>query len=392
MERVQILHVDIATRIPALSSGTEACLVIFWWNDCPVGQVETRGPAGRCLDLEALIASAVAPDVLERAQGIVGAETLSSPALLPPASVIICTRDRPESLAQCLAALPRQTFRPAQVIVVDNASRDGRTKEVALAAGVDYIREDRPGLGVARNTGTKQATGEIVAYTDDDVVLHPRWLERMVGAFGTSPVAAVTGLVLPAELETEPQCYFQTYWGFGRGYRPIDFGPEFFTSNPAYGCPAWEIGAGASMAFRRDIFTKVGFFDERLGVGRAGCSEDSEYWHRILGSGGVCRYEPTAVAFHYHRRDFAGLSKQIYLYLRGHVAALLVQYERSGNRANLRRAFVWMPRYLGSRVVKRLAGRGSELDRFVLREMAGYVSGLAYYMRQPRPGAARRTP
>jgi glycosyltransferase involved in cell wall biosynthesis len=245
---------------------------------------------------------------------------------------------------------PRQTLRPTQVIVVDNASRDGRTKEAALAARVDYVREDHPGLDIARNTGAKQATGEIVAYTDDDVVLHPRWLERMVAAFVTPAVAAVTGLLLPAELETEPQRFFETYWGFGRGYRPIAFGGEFFASDRAYGCPAWEIGAGASMAFRREIFAKADFFDERLDVGAGGCSGDSEYWHRVLSSGGVCRYEPAAVAFDYHRRDAAGLSKQIYYYMRGHAAALLVRYERSGNIGNLRRALISMPRWYTVRV------------------------------------------
>jgi len=391
MERVEILHVDIAKQIPSICFGTHTLLVFFWWNDCPVGQTEPFGTAGRHIDLEGLIASAVASDVIARAQAIVDAETSGLPAEIPPTSVVICTRDRPEELARCLAALPRQTLRPTQVIVVDNASRDGRTKEAALAAGVDYVREDRPGLDIARNTGAKQATGEIVAFTDDDVDLHPRWLERMVAAFVTPAVAAVTGLVLPAELETEPQRYFETHWGFGRGYRPIAFDGEFFASDRAYGCPAWEIGAGASMAFRREIFAKAGFFDERLDVGAAGCSGDSEYWHRVLSSGGVCRYEPAAVAFHYHRRDAAGLSKQIYYYTRGHAAALLVQYERSGNIGNLRRALVSMPWWYTVRVARRLVRRGSERDRFIFREMAGYLSGLAYYMGQPRPDTARRS-
>jgi GT2 family glycosyltransferase len=211
----------------------------------------------------------------------------------------------------------------------------------------------------------------------------------MVAAFERPEIVAATGLVLPAELETQAQRHFETYWGFGRGYRPVEFGPEFFASDRMRGCPVWEIGAGASMAFRRDIFTKAGFFDERLDVGAAGCSGDSEYWHRVLTHGGVCRYEPTAVAFHYHRRDFPGLSKQIFHYMRGHSAALLVQYERSGNVGNLRRAFMSMPWWYAARVGKRLAGGYSERDRFLFREMAGYVSGLAYYMRQPRPSRRR---
>jgi hypothetical protein len=53
---------------------------------------------------------------------------------------------------------------------------------------------------------------------------------------------AVTGLVLPAELETEAQLHFETYWGFGRGYRRIDFSSVFFESDRMRGCPVWEIG------------------------------------------------------------------------------------------------------------------------------------------------------
>jgi GT2 family glycosyltransferase len=121
---------------------------------------------------------------------------------------------------------------------------------------------------------------------------------------------AVTGLVLPAELATEAQLHFETYWGFGRGYRRIDFISVFFESDRMRGCPVWEIGAGANMAFRREVFEKVGLFDERLDVGAAGCSGDSEFWHRVLTHGGVCRYEPGAVAYHFHRRDWAGLSNQ----------------------------------------------------------------------------------
>ena len=117
-----------------------------------------------------------------------------------------------------------QSRGPDQVVVVDNAScDDGRTRAVALAAGVDYVREDRPGLDIARNRGVRAATGDIVAFTDDDVRLHPRWLERLTAAFDADRIMAVTGLVLPAELETPAQIHFEKYWGFGRGYRPDRF-------------------------------------------------------------------------------------------------------------------------------------------------------------------------
>jgi len=73
----------------------------------------------------------------------------------------------------------------------------------------------------------------------------------MTNSFDADHVAAVTGLVLPAELKTAAQQHFETFWSFGRGYRRVDFGQDFFASDRTRGCPAWEIGAGASMAFRR---------------------------------------------------------------------------------------------------------------------------------------------
>src|ERR1700722_14650806 len=109
-----------------------------------------------------------------------------------PVSVVVCTRDRPRELARCLASFSNQTLRPDQIIVVDNASVSDETRQVSLNANVTYLREDRPGLDIARNTGARAATGEIVAYTDDDVVLHPRWLQRLIEAFDAPTIWGAT--------------------------------------------------------------------------------------------------------------------------------------------------------------------------------------------------------
>ena len=376
-----IRHIDVAGDLAAEPPVVGDELLVLWYGDWPVGQLrgrDTAGPAARLRDR-------VPDDVLARAAAGAALERAGRPPDGRKVSVVICTRDRAEDLARCLAALPGQTRVPDQVVVVDNASRDdGRTRAVALAAGVNYVREDRPGLDIARNRGVRTAIGDIIAFTDDDVRLHPRWLERMAAAFDRDHVLAVTGLVLPAELETAAQLHFETYWGFGRGYRPIDFGAEFFRTDRTRGCPAWEIGAGASMAFRRETFRRAGLFDERLDVGAAGCSGDSEYWHRVLFHGGTCRYEPAAAAFHYHRRDFAGLSRQITAYMRGHAAALLVQYERSGNLGSLRRAMATVPAWYARRWLRTLRGR-AERDVLLVEETRGFVSGLLFYLRTPRP-------
>ena len=315
-------------------------------------------------------------------------ETASLSAAPSSVSLVICTRDRPRELARCLASLPEQTRQPDEIVVVDNASLTDETERVCREAGVRYVREDRPGLDIARNTGAQASRGEIVAYTDDDVVLHPWWLERMAAAFDAPHIWAVTGLVLPAELTTQSQWHFERYWGFGRGFQRKDFGPDFLEAHVSHGCPTWLIGAGASMAFRRSAFARAGFFDERLDVGAAGCSGDSEYWHRLLCAGGTCRYEPSVVAFHYHRRDWHGLRKQIRAYMRGHSAALLVQYERSGRRGNLRRLFVSFPQFYARRLLKRIFSRNDASDLLAGDEIAGLLAGIWFYARTKRPGVS----
>jgi GT2 family glycosyltransferase len=245
------------------------------------------------------------------------------------------------------------------------------------------VREDRPGLSIARNRGAAVSCGDIVAYTDDDMVLHPSWLRRIEDAFDTKEIWAVTGLVLPAELETEAQCIFEKVWSFGRGFQRRDFGSQFYSDTRKRGSPTWAIGAGANMALRREVFDKIGGFDERLGAGAAGCSEDSEFWYRILHAGGVCRYEPGAIVYHFHRRTMEGLRAQIRAYIRGYAAALLVQHERTGEWGNLHRVLS-LPRHFVKQGLRRLAGRRTASTCLWLEELYGFLEGISYYGTAPR--------
>src|SRR6202035_4213364 len=112
---------------------------------------------------------------------------------------------------------------------------------------------------------------------------------------------------------------------------------------------------------RRTVFGQIGLFDERLGAGAAGCSEDSEFWYRILDGGGVCAYVPGAAVHHYHREDIESLRRQIYFYMRGHTAALFAQFSDSGRWSNLHRVFLELPFYYGELLLRWLVGGdGSE--------------------------------
>ncbi|MDA9444694.1 glycosyl transferase [Bradyrhizobium sp. CCBAU 51745] len=366
-------HVSVTSASDVAETTLNEGMTVFWRADQPIGHV---------LMHEGQITDARIDHIDNTFLSAVDSNVRTSTKMMLSASVVICTRDRPDELSKCLSSLPQQTHPPREIIVVDNASRDRRTRDVALAAAVTYIREDRPGLDIARNAGALQATGDIVAYTDDDVLLHPRWLEQLTCAFDSPEVGAVTGLVLPAELATEAQRHFETYWGFGKGYREQDYDSAAFRSHHGQVLPAWDVGAGASMAFRREVFQAVGLFDERLDVGQAGCSGDSEYWYRLLAGGYTCRYTPASVAFHFHRRTMDGLASQIYHYMRGHAAALLVQYERTGISANRRLAYYHKPRWYLARLLRKAMEGDSIRDRFLKEEVTGYLAGLLFYHRQ----------
>lgn len=344
-------------------------LCVLWSDDRPIAQ--TWVPRG-----EALLST------LRRVK-----RTMRMPepvdAVEPGVSVgvIICTRDRPSSLERCLARLKDQTRQPDKIIVVDSASTGSATMDVAAAAGVRCIRVEEPGLDIARNAGLLAATTDIVVFTDDDTEPHARWLERLVGPFADEHVMVATGLVLPARLDSEAQWVFEDRWGFGRGFESLEFGPAFYRETKAVGCPAWELGAGANMALRRSVLADVGLFDERLGAGAAGCSDDSEFWYRVLAHGGTCRYEPSAVVYHHHRRRDDELGEQLFQYMRGHVAALLVQYEKTGDRGNLRRLRRTIPLSYLIRIVKAGLGARHPADAFLGRELRGVVAGLVYYWR-----------
>jgi GT2 family glycosyltransferase len=302
-------------------------------------------------------------------------------------SVIVCTRDRPEALARCLRSLQALSALPHEILVVDNAPRTDATRTcVATFPGVTYLCEPTPGLSVARNTGIRHATGTLIAFTDDDVVVHPHWLRQIQGSFAQEAVMAATGLMLPAELEHEAQCLFQYHFGGPDwDYRAKTFDSQFFTNMQSRGVPTWLIGAGANMAFRRDVFHHVGLFDESLGAGASGCSEDSELWYRILAAGGHCYYDPTAVVFHYHRADLESLNQQAFQYMRGHVTALLRIFAKYHHWGNLRRLSLALPKYYLQRIATAIVGRGEVETRTLRAEILGCFAGLFYVLRRASP-------
>jgi len=401
-----IHHLDLSTDIQPIQDVSDpAHYCVFWYKSIPLGEtyITLVQPWSAQHFWEECI-KAIKPAVLQyAAQRHTPVEDRSDPVADPESiryfcsrflndlhpqraagtcdiSVVICTRNRPRYLRSCLQSLRSQLCKPSEIIVVDNASHSDETRKVAEEFHVRYIREDIPGLDVARNTGARAACSSIVAYTDDDAQPDAYWIHRMADAFRDPSIAAMTGLVIADSLQTEAEVIFEKFWPFNRGYLRKIFDHEFFHLSPDNCPPVWEVGAGANMAFRKEVFRQVGYFDERLDAGAAGCSGDSELWYRMLASGFTIEYNPLAVVYHRHRNSIAGLRRQLYSYMRGFTVAILIQYQRFGHRGNLTHLFRVLPSWYLS-----LLKKGFPNYRFryktLFSELRGILSGLFYFMR-----------
>jgi GT2 family glycosyltransferase len=397
--------------------GYGLALVVARRHGVPVGTVTVPVVAGRCsarrlaaalLDRHAetllarLATDWIWSDPARRGAPDVAALLDSPPAPavpagpLPSVTLAVCTRDRPDDLARCLDAIAALRYDRLDVLVVDNAPSSEATAELVRGRypWARYVREPRPGLDWARNRAILEARGELLAFTDDDVEVEPDWVRALARVFAEAPeVGCVTGLVIPAELETEAQRLFEKYGGFTRGFRRLWHRVEpLRLSRHARHHGAGQFGTGANMAFRRSLFDEIGGFDPALDVGTAtNGGGDLEMFFRVLQEGYALVYEPAAVVRHRHRREYPALRHQLRQWgmgFVGYVARSAVAYPRE-LPAFLALMRWWWTGYMAGRVARSLLGRRSGLPLELLRgEMLGALAGLPRYGRAARAAAA----
>jgi cellulose synthase/poly-beta-1,6-N-acetylglucosamine synthase-like glycosyltransferase len=198
-----------------------------------------------------------------------------------------------------------------EIIIVDNAPLNDDTKTLVAELPVRYIREKRLGLNWARNRGIQEARYPIVAFTDDDAKVDEHWLYAINNAFRDENVKAVSGMVGPAELNTKAQRMFELgYGGMGHGFDKKYFNRVLISN----GRQLWasSFGIGANMAFRKEVFDKIGQFDVAFDVGtpsRGG--GDVEMFFRLVNSGYTMLYDPAMLIWHMHRKSMEALWRQV---------------------------------------------------------------------------------
>lgn len=309
-------------------------------------------------------------------------------------SAAICTRDRPEELRRALESLSAQTVPPAEILVIDNAPADDRARRVVREhfPAVRYLREEVPGLDVARNRALAEAAGEVVAFLDDDAVAEPEWTARTAAVFAESAqIAICTGRVDALSLETEGARLFEANGGFARGDRRIHL-PADRGRTPLI---AWSIGVGSgcSMAVRRRTVLDLGGFDEALDLGPAlpGGGDLDILW-RTLDAGYEVVYEPAVRARHEHRRDAGAAVTQIVEHNRSLIAVLTkaAVSARPARRPAVVAFLLWRLVKPGVRLARRAAGRDPLPAAALLRLWWGSLRGLGTYPVARRVARLRR--
>jgi GT2 family glycosyltransferase len=317
-------------------------------------------------------------------------------AAAPFISVVICTRDRPDQLEVCLRHLDRQAYPRFEVVVVDNAPSGGAVRALVKARRYRYIAEPRIGLSWARNAGIAAASGDIIAFLDDDEEPDGDWLAGLAGGFARDDdIGCVTGMILPARLDTQVQEWFEWSGGHskGRGFSPAVFSPEG-PQSPLYPLPPF--GAGGNMAFRREALARIGGFDVAMGAGTpARASEDTLALTLVLLAGYRIAYEPAAVVRHDHYAEVDGLGRQLHGYgvgLTAYYTALL--RHRPGTLPALLRLLPAAAGYLRGANVTDTAVPQAPPAAFKRAQRWGMLTGPAAYLRsvcrQTRVAASHR--
>ncbi|MCA1690453.1 MAG: glycosyltransferase, partial [Actinobacteria bacterium] len=225
----------------------------------------------------------------------VGAAFAGAPVVLterpPRVSVVVCTYNGERTLAETCAAVARLEYPDVEVIVVDDGSTDA-SATIAADHGFRVISTENQGLSSARNTGARAATGEIVAYLDDDAAPDPHWLYYAVDAFAGSEVVAVGGPNLPVPDD-------------GLVADAVALAP----GNPSHVLLDDRVAEhipGCNSLFRRDALTAIDGFDPGFRV----AGDDVDVCWRLQERGGIIAFAPGAVVLHHRRGSFLGYLRQ----------------------------------------------------------------------------------
>jgi len=252
----------------------------------------------------------------------------------PRISIVICTYNGSRTLRDCLEGVSRVEYPDFETIVVNDGSTDA-VPVIAAEYDVRLISTENRGLSAARNTGWQEATGEIVAYLDDDARPDPHWLQYLAWAFRNSRHVGVGGPNLPPPGDG---------W-IAESVANAPGGPMHVLTSDTLA----EHIPGCNMAFLRSALAAVGGFDPRFRT----AGDDVDLCWRLQDNGGTLGFHAGAMVWHHRRNSVRTYWKQQLGY--GRAEALLE--DKFPDRYNALGHYSWAGRIYGNGLTRALAIR-----------------------------------
>jgi len=277
-------------------------------------------------------------------------------------SVVVCTHrtDHYEEVTRAVDSLLKQTHPEIEIIVVVDGVEESYQKMILHYGSQSHIRviatERSLGAFGAANVGVKAARGEIVAFMDDDAIAERTWVENLIDAYREFDAIAVGGKILPV-------------WCFGRpDYLPEEMDWLVGVTHEGFAEEnAVEVRNtfGPNMSFRREVFERIGLFNEELAFAPPFYIQGAEAdfgWRmkQELGKGVI--YNPEAVVYHQVSQSkvkVRALLKRAFC--QGYSKALLRRLNPSGGVLTVERSY--LKRLLMKNIPRRIKGCFSRLDR-----------------------------
>lgn len=226
-------------------------------------------------------------------------------ALHMTVSVIIPTWNGDCKIERCLTALRDQDFgHPFEIIVVDDGSTDNVLQVLARYPGIRVITQANAGPAAARNRGAREASGDIIVFTDDDCEPFPNWLTEMLKPFATSDIVGTKGVYRTRQREIIAR------------FVQIEYEDRYLLMALQ---PTIDFIDTYSAAFRRQRFLELNGYDASFPVA---CAEDVELSYRMSSKGWKMVFVPTAVVYHQHPNMFTSYIKKKFKFAFWRVSAV----------------------------------------------------------------------
>ena len=227
--------------------------------------------------------------------------------MMTDVTIIVCTRNRVDALHRCLSSISETKLQcpkaKVELVVVDNGPSDNTHDLVSTwlrsaPLPVRFVEERRPGLGAARNAGVRNARGRLIAFTDDDCQVAPNYLSDLLRHFNGDKTPAIRGgrveLGDPTDL-------------------PLGIKVDDAEALFQYPMHPGLIALGCNMVIHRDVFARVGPFDERFGSGAPfKASDETDFFYRAYLSNVPVIYVPDMVVYHFHGRKTLDVARAHY--------------------------------------------------------------------------------